>query len=253
MKIETFLNGRGNKNSVSLSNDVYEYDGFFYKKYSVNSFKKAFKNNDISVLTTLKDTSLALGFKKFDDGVATLKVSGVKKTRETISNSQLEKLIETINYFNNLKIEGSTAGFFRAIDLFDKLDYVHEIVPYEKEIIERVRILATKDMVYCHNDLIPDNIFFDGEQVQLIDFEYSGYINYHFDLAILLNGWQFNDEQVEIVLQKYGYYRKINLDNLKDIRIFLYIFWSKLCQYKFYETKKQVYLELYDAISSNLN
>ena len=187
MKIENFLKGRGKINLVSLSNDVYEYDDFFYKKYSINSFKTAFKNNDLNVLLTLKDTKLNIEFYPFDDGVATLRVAGIKETQETISDEQIEKLVETINYFNNLKIEGPSAGFFRAIDLFAKLDYIEEIFPQEKGIIEKARVLASEKMVYCHNDLIPDNIFFNDGQVNLIDFEYSGYINYHFDLAILLN------------------------------------------------------------------
>lgn len=250
MKIKTFLKGKGEKNLVSLSNDVYEYDDFFYKEYAINSFKLAFKNNDLSALKTLQDTDLRIEFYPFDDGVATLRVPGIKETQQTISDEQIERLVETINYFNNLKIKGSTAGFFRAIDLFEKLDYVREIVPNEKQIIAKARNLASKNMVYCHNDLIPDNIFFDDEQVKLIDFEYSGYINYHFDLAILLNGWQFNKAQEQLILQKYSYYRKVDLDSLKIIRNFLIIFWSKLCQYKFYETKNPVYSKLFDMISS---
>lgn len=44
---------------------------------------------------------------------------------------------------------------------------------------------APSPMVPCHNDLLPGNLLFDGDEVWVIDFEYAGMNDHAFDLGNL--------------------------------------------------------------------
>ena len=63
-----------------------------------------------------------------------------------------------------------------------------------------VKPLAT---VPCNNDLLAENYIDDGEQLWLIDYEYSGNNDPTFELGNTCQEMQFNDEQIAEVCEAY--------------------------------------------------
>ena len=57
--------------------------------------------------------------------------------------------------------------------------------------------------VLCHQDLVPDNFIFDGENLFLVDWEYADWGDPMYDLAALCIEHQFDEEEKEMVLQNY--------------------------------------------------
>lgn len=261
MRINEFLiNKNISKSTVALSNDVYEYKNWFYKKYATNSFKEVFKNQDMKILNLLEKTKFELKYKAFDDGVATKKIFWNQPSFEEISFEELSLLVKEVIVFNHLhetkEHQINHPGFFEAISFFDELDYVSQVFQDEKEIIEDVKENAFKNTVLCHNDLIPGNVFFKTEKnrfrkakIKLIDFEYTGIINFHFDIAIMMNSWVIDKSKYFLISNEFSKTYEIDHEYLKKIRIFLLIFWSKLCDYKYHETNKDIYQELKIKIS----
>lgn len=78
--------------------------------------------------------------------------------------------------------------------------------------LDRVEITLGKfyDTYPCHLDLMLENIIEDGNQVKLIDWEYSSNSDYRLDLAMFSVKGNLTSEQEELLLKEYG-------DNGKDL------------------------------------
>ena len=50
---------------------------------------------------------------------------------------------------------------------------------------ERIEALLPPDVVPCHNDLVPENLLWDGHSVRILDWEYAGMGDRFFDLGNL--------------------------------------------------------------------
>jgi thiamine kinase-like enzyme len=57
--------------------------------------------------------------------------------------------------------------------------------------------------VPCHNDLLPTNFMYDGERVQIIDWEYAGMGDRYFDLGNFAVNNEFDDAAERILLEAY--------------------------------------------------
>ncbi len=246
MKIEDLIQKNHPKNETALSNDVFFKNDWYYKKYAINEFKTIFKIQDLEALKEIESTPFKLTYQKFDDGVATKKVPGLIITMNDIDRTKISLLIKKTYQLKIIKTNLEEPGFFRAIDFFETLNYVRESLQDEKEIIAKVKEKANEDALFCHNDLIPDNIIFNENftDLKFIDYEYSGKINFHFDLASIMNSWNLNDEQYLFAINEYERYHKIDFKYLYYVRLFLVIFWTKLCDYKYFETNNEFYMEL---------
>ncbi len=247
MKIEDLIQKNHPKNETALSNDVFFKNDWYYKRYAINEFKKVFQIQDLKALKAIESTPFKLSYQKFDDGVATKRIPGIFINMSDIDKNKISLLIKKayqLKLIDSSELE--EPGFFRAIDFFDTLKYVRESIPGEKEVIEEVKKKAFEDVSFCHNDLIPDNTIFNESfsDLKFIDYEYSGNINFHFDLASIVNSWNLNDEQYLFALNEYERFQKVDYKYLYYVRLFLIIFWTKLCDYKFYETNNEYYMEL---------
>ncbi len=81
------------------------------------------------------------------------------------------------------------------------------------------RRIAPFRPVLCHNDLLPANFIFSGEQLWLVDWEYAGMGHPLFDLASVSAGAGFNDEQDRDLLEAYrGGLRNSDLHELRIFR-----------------------------------
>lgn len=102
-----------------------------------------------------------------------------------------------------------------------------------------------KSMCLTHIDAVPDNFLFytpvspsgekEDEQLQLIDWEYSGMQDPHVDVAMFCIYSLYNREQVD---QLIDIYFQDKCDNMTRAKIYAYIsvcglLWSNWCEYKF--------------------
>lgn len=55
----------------------------------------------------------------------------------------------------------------------------------------------------CHNDLLNGNFIDDGDRIRILDWEYAGMGDFHFDLGNLAAQHEFSDAQDEALLQAY--------------------------------------------------
>ena len=59
------------------------------------------------------------------------------------------------------------------------------------------------ELIFGHNDLVPQNILDDGQRLWLIDFEYAGFSSPLFDLAGLASNAGMGSEEAEALLAHY--------------------------------------------------
>jgi thiamine kinase-like enzyme len=71
------------------------------------------------------------------------------------------------------------------------------------EQIEKAMLVHPLDTLPCNNDLLAENYLEDGEQLWLIDYEYSGNNDPTFELGNTCQEMQFNDEQINEVCAAY--------------------------------------------------
>ena len=86
----------------------------------------------------------------------------------------------------NIKIPD---GYFERMKIVDEIERAMSVKP-----------LAT---VPCNNDLLAENYIDDGDQLWLIDYEYSGNNDPTFELGNTCQEMQFNDEQIAEVCAAY--------------------------------------------------
>ena len=86
----------------------------------------------------------------------------------------------------NIKIPD---GYFERMKIVDEIERAMSVKP-----------LAT---VPCNNDLLAENYIDDGNQLWLIDYEYSGNNDPTFELGNTCQEMQFNDEQIAEVCSAY--------------------------------------------------
>jgi len=80
-----------------------------------------------------------------------------------------------------------------------------------------------KEYVLCHNDLNPQNIFFDN--IKFIDWEYAGVNDRYFDVASVCVEFKLNEEMQKLFVEAYfeGDY------NLKKLEVYKIIY-KTLCE-----------------------
>jgi thiamine kinase-like enzyme len=90
---------------------------------------------------------------------------------------------------------------FRAANILPKTETEEVFARYEQ--LSAVYPHHDADMVSCHNDLKPENIFFDGHCVWLGDWKAALVNDRYFDLAIPANFLVTNDAEEKAYLQEY--------------------------------------------------
>lgn len=61
----------------------------------------------------------------------------------------------------------------------------------------------SEDIVFCHHDLNPENILWNGEHCTFIDWEYARRAHPLFDLASLSKYFALSDEELDLLLSNY--------------------------------------------------
>jgi thiamine kinase-like enzyme len=138
------------------------------------------------------------------------------------------------------QLHQSSELFEGTVDINDLLSRYYQLMPKSKQqlLADHYQDAATKAknvlqqaqrLVPSHNDLVLENILFDGHKVWVIDWEYASMASPYWDLATLCNQAQFSPSQVENLLRLYrNGDRSLDLKMLTDYRDILNvlsIFW----------------------------
>ncbi|SFV63143.1 Choline kinase [hydrothermal vent metagenome] len=114
----------------------------------------------------------------------------------------LASTLKTLHYIHigakpiTLEIENKTDVVLEALDTIKK---------YKKE------------LVLCHNDLTPHNIFF-SPNIKLIDFEYAGINDRYFDLASICIEFKLKEDMQKLFMEAY-FEGDYNLEKLEAYKI----------------------------------
>lgn len=109
-------------------------------------------------------------------------------------------LIKTLTILHSVKLKNNKG--FKPMSMHSEIDKYEKLA--NKKIItenQRKYILSIADeierdeQVLCHRDLLYGNIMYNGKDVKLIDFEYSGFSSKYWDLANFICESNVSDEQ----------------------------------------------------------
>lgn len=229
IRYEPLNGGFSNETYVVICDDV---------RYVV---KIHFKQNEYLRLTReteLKAQSIAAAM-----GIAPRVLSNPNQGRYSIHEFIAGHLMEADEIKSDENIKG-IAGILKNIhsikeverrnSAFDLIDgYVMGIQQFQvklpdgyTDILERaeqIRYRRSLDKennnLYCHNDILGNNLLYHGNQIMVIDWELSGLGDPYMDLASLPYSCNFSEEQDKLLLKEYfGYYEEEMLSFLKDMR-----------------------------------
>jgi thiamine kinase-like enzyme len=141
----------------------------------------------------------------------------------------LDSLLKTI-----VRLHKSKNKFHGVVDLTELLPRYYQLAPAHiqsqiktsyKIAIGKLESISSKEklMVPSHNDLVLENILIDTTgQVWLIDWEYSSMASPYWDLAILCNAADLNQDQCAWLLDKYKIHKPaLDAKILSDYRYML--------------------------------
>lgn len=137
----------------------------------------------------------------------------VLKAREITCKSKQNQLVNLIQRCHRIpvaKVRGHFCVFENVAYLMREGDRLGAHLPDNSTWImcQHSRIKQALSMhpipsVFCHNDLVPENIICSGEKMVLIDWEYSGCGDRYFDLGMVAYYHQLNDNEVRELLGAY--------------------------------------------------
>jgi thiamine kinase-like enzyme len=68
---------------------------------------------------------------------------------------------------------------------------------------EAEAVISAVNLVFAHNDMLPQNIIDDGEKLWIVDWEYAGYDSHLFDLAGIAMNAEMNRDEASIMSTAY--------------------------------------------------
>ena len=116
----------------------------------------------------------------------------------------IRRLHDGPRFSNDFDMFGRAKGWLRACDehAFPTPDRIHD----RMDALEDVVFALAKDepaTVPCHNDLAPYNFIDDGQQLWIIDFEYSGNNDPCYDLGMIAGEAELDDDLRAVLCASY--------------------------------------------------
>ncbi len=224
----------------ALSNKVWlNDDNKIEKRYSSDSFKKIYGNQESLVLSKLGYEHERVGNtlfmeyfenESFDDS--------------NISEQDIINVANALKELHELPTDGMKTSPFEDIydDFYAEDDELLEDYPIDGTedflVTDAIRILEEGKQVVLHNDVVEGNLLKIDGKIKLIDFEYSGLGNELFDIASFLTERELTTEQQELFISQF---ENVDRDKLKTVCAFLQIFWTRWALYKHSINEKEVY------------
>ncbi|MDE5602566.1 MAG: phosphotransferase [Helicobacter sp.] len=88
---------------------------------------------------------------------------------------------------------------------YEKIANIKLTTPIEhKLLLEIAKYLDSQEFILCHRDLQLPNILYNGTDIKLIDFEYSGFSSILWELGNLSAELELSKEQIYKIASMYG-------------------------------------------------
>ncbi|CCQ11042.1 putative orphan protein [Pseudoalteromonas luteoviolacea B = ATCC 29581] len=190
----------------------------------------------------LPTTSLQHQILLAEQKVSTLPIAWDSDTRiavfeywdgEVYREQHWEKLINIIHSIHNSVSCDSIPSIGSGMDLARVLS-----TPLEKSDLEEQKRMnsalnylkkSAKFVRYCHNDLVSENILFNGIEFRVIDFEYASFNDVYFDLGALCISLKLSQQTAYDMLTYYhGLGQAVHNPDIKKLSAYRYLY-GKLC------------------------
>ena len=161
---------------------------------------------------------------------------------DPLNKDDLVKCMLKLRAFHNMKLKVG-----HRFDIFEKIDFYESLWKHDKSIYKdyektKEGVMALKkyidsqekDECLTHIDAVPDNFLFVGDDIRLIDWEYSSMQDPHVDIAMFCIYALYDREQID---QLIDIYFDNNCSDETRTKIYCYIaacglLWSNWCEYK---------------------
>lgn len=210
-----------------LSNNISLESGIIKKRYSENCFKKHYGNNELKVLDIIgRDFQYKANVLEYKF------IQGINSNK--INKNYLFNFSKEIKRFWEHNHTGMKNNGFLNAAKFLKIEN-------EQVSIDGLKLLNKEPVVILHNDLVCGNIIKNKNHYSLIDFEYSGYGYFLFDIASFLTERKLSRKNEEFFLKQFD---NIDQDDLLIIKKFLQLFWSRWAIFQYENTNDKTYKKI---------
>ena len=127
---------------------------------------------------------------------------------EDITDIAISQLGEKLGLLHVTDSPTSAIGYRQTIEsylhLIEEKSGAEIALPFVTELLELAGLWdQSTEKCFCHHDLHPGNVLWDGNSCTLIDWEYSRLAHPLFDLASLSYYFQLSDPQLSLLLKSY--------------------------------------------------
>lgn len=150
---------------------------------------------------------------------------------DDIDEKFLSLFMKRLEQLHQIKLKDNP-GFVPLL-MFNKIKKYEELVPIslvtekEKEFIHKAAKELDKDeKVLCHLDLLFGNILYNGNDVKIIDFEYSGFTSNYLDIASFVCESDIDDERRLKLLKSYNGLDDTRVRKAQIIHNYIWSLWG---------------------------
>ncbi len=146
-------------------------------------------------------------------------LNGFKEAKKSdfLDEKFIKKMAKKIAYLHDLDVKfASKFDFLKECEKYKKILSSHKVKLHEaffqneKEFLHLYKETQTT-FCPCHNDLVLENILHEGENIFIIDWEYSSMNNPAWDLATIFHETEIKEDLQDYFLKIYLHERKIDL------------------------------------------
>lgn len=148
---------------------------------------------------------------------------------------------EIINFAKKLKTLHSLKGVeeIKGFDLEKRINnFIHagtkNNIPMDGKLLSvKDKVLNMykeykKEIVLCHNDLLGGNLLWNGEEIKIIDWEYSTLNDKYWDVASWITENEIDEKQLKLFEKYYGEIDPIKLNVFKKCNSYYWTMWCYL-------------------------
>ncbi len=197
----------------SLMNNINIKDNIFIKKLNINNhkylnisnlkylFSKISKYDDLYISSSIKNNYL----------ISKYKYCKQLQNIDNINDNTLIEIVQEIRKIHQIEIAKTDNTYLKKINDW----FINNIKSNKNHFLKYkslvdVIIIDENDLVLCHNDLHLQNIKTINGKVKIIDWDFTGINDFHYDLASLCGELKLKKHQIELVCNNYGHNVDIN-------------------------------------------
>lgn len=149
-------------------------------------------------------------------------------TDKDLNTKFFDSFIKTLKILHSVKLKNNKSfkpmSMHSEINKYEKLANKRIVTETQRNYILSIADEIERDeQVLCHRDLLYGNIMYNGKDVKLIDFEYSGFSSKYWDLANFICESNVNEEQrLEII----ELYRDADEKMVRKSQLFVNYLWT---------------------------